>query len=60
MNKELIKKINEFAKKEKEVGLNSDEKKERDKLRKEYIKLFRKSFKKRLDNIEFKYIDGGE
>ena len=51
-NDKLIVRINELAKKAKTVGLTEDEIKERDKLRKEYIKNFREQFKTEiLDNI---------
>lgn len=51
---EKIKRINELAKKAKTVGLNDDEKKEQEILRKEYIALFRKNLKAQLDNVEIK------
>ncbi len=57
MNKELIDKINYLANKEKTEGLNPEEKKMQKELREEYIKLFKKSFRKRLENIDIEYID---
>ena len=48
-----IDRINELSKKSKTEGLTELEKKEQDKLRKEYIKSFRKNLKSQLDNIEF-------
>ena len=48
-----IDRINELSKKSKAEGLTELEKKEQDKLRKEYIKSFRKNLKSQLDNIEF-------
>ncbi len=57
MNEELLGKINALAKKKKTVGLTKEEEIEQKKLREEYLKLFRKSFKKRLENIDIEYID---
>lgn len=45
--------INALSKKSKTEGLTEIEKKEQDKLRKEYVKSFRKNLKSQLDNIEF-------
>ncbi len=60
-NDKLIVRINELAKKAKTVGLTEDEIKERDKLRKEYIKNFREQFKTEiLDNIYIVEKDGTE
>ncbi|MEA1974981.1 MAG: DUF896 domain-containing protein, partial [Bacillota bacterium] len=42
---------NELSRKSKKEKLNNNELEEQAKLRKEYIKSFRKSFKSRLDNI---------
>jgi uncharacterized protein YnzC (UPF0291/DUF896 family) len=52
LEKEKIDRINALAKKAKEEGLSQTEKKEQEKLRKEYLKNFRKSFRAQLDNIE--------
>ncbi len=57
MNKELIDKINALAKKKKKEGLTKDEQKLQKELREEYLKLFRKSFRERLENIDIDYID---
>ena len=57
MNKELINKINYYANKSKSTGLTKEEELDQQKLRKEYMKLFRKSFKERLDNIDIEYVD---
>lgn len=57
MNKELIDKINTLAQKQKTVGLTVEEVAEQKKLRDEYLKLFRESFKKRLDNLDIEYVD---
>ncbi len=51
LSKEKIDRINELSRKSKEEKLTSIELEEQAKLRKEYIKSFRKSFKSRLDNI---------
>lgn len=52
MDKKLIDKINYLAKKQREVGLTPKEAEEQKKCREEYLKEFRKNFKKMLDNIE--------
>nr|WP_317359683.1 DUF896 domain-containing protein [uncultured Tyzzerella sp.] len=58
-NDKLIIRINELANKAKKVGLTDDELKERDELRKEYIKNFRAQFKNEiLDNIYIVEEDG--
>ena len=49
---ELLNRINELANKSKTEELSSDEKIEQDKLRKEYIKNFRGSFKETLMNVK--------
>ncbi|RBP70079.1 uncharacterized protein YnzC (UPF0291/DUF896 family) [Alkalibaculum bacchi] len=53
ISEEKLDRINYLAKKKKETGLNLEEQKEQDALRKEYLENFRKSFRKQLDNIEF-------
>lgn len=58
-NDKLIIRINELANKAKTIGLTENEIKERDELRKEYIKNFRKKFKDEiLDNIYIVEEDG--
>lgn len=52
IDKDLIARINYLANKKKTVGLNDIEHKEQDKLRKEYIKLFRAGFKQKIENIK--------
>lgn len=52
IDKKLINRINELAKKSKTEGLTVEETKEREKLRKIYLKEFKKGFKQRLDCIE--------
>ena len=49
---ELLKRINELSKKHKASGLTIDETKEREVLRKTYLKGFKSNFKKQLDSIE--------
>ncbi len=59
MSENLIDRINELAKKAKSEGLNENEIKERDELRKKYIENFRKKFKSEiLDNIYIVEEDG--
>lgn len=48
----LIERINYLANKKKNEGLTEEETIEQDKLRKEYLKLFREGFKQRLDSIK--------
>ena len=48
---ELIKRINELAKKSKTEGLNEEEKKEQAELRQEYIKKFRQGMENTLSNV---------
>jgi len=50
--KEKLSRLNELAKKAKNEGLSTEETKERDLLREEYLKNFRKSFRQKLENIE--------
>lgn len=47
-----VKRINELAKKSKAEGLTGDEKLEQQKLREEYLEIFRANFKAQLENIE--------
>ena len=55
---ELIKRINQLAKKKKSEGLTEEEKKEQEILRKKYLEKFREGFKKRLENIDVETPDG--
>ncbi len=48
---ELIKRINELARKSREQGLDEEEKKEQDTLRKEYIRRFRQGMENTLSNV---------
>ena len=49
--KELIKRINELAKKSREEGLSDSEKEEQTALRKKYIMAFRQGLENTLDNV---------
>lgn len=53
-----IERINELAKKAKTEGLSEEEKKEQDKLRKEYIKGIRESLRANLNSISIVEKDG--
>ncbi|MBR5507432.1 MAG: DUF896 domain-containing protein [Clostridia bacterium] len=48
---ELIKRINELAKKSREEGLTDDEKTEQASLRREYIKKFRQGMENTLSSV---------
>lgn len=52
LEKELTQRINELSRKSKSEGLTEIEKKEQDKLRKEYVSRFRNSLKSHLDSIK--------
>ncbi|KAB3529025.1 DUF896 domain-containing protein [Alkaliphilus serpentinus] len=52
LTKEKLNRINELVKISKTRELTGEEKLEQKKLREEYIKNFRKSFKDQLDRIE--------
>lgn len=49
----IIARINELSRKQKTVGLTEEELAERDKLRKQYLAVFRQNFRQELDRIEF-------
>ena len=55
---ELVKRINELAKKKKTAGLTKEEAQEQIELRQQYLDKFREGFKKRLDNIDVETPDG--
>jgi len=57
LSKEKMARINELAKKSKSEGLSAEEKVEQKKLRDEYLSVFRKGFRKRLENLEIKYVE---
>lgn len=50
--KELIQKINELANKSKTVGLTEIEKEEQQRLRQEYLRVFRGNMKETLMNVK--------
>lgn len=52
VDSERLKRINELAKKAKEVGLTEEEKQEQKVLREAYLSAFRKNFKKQLSGIK--------
>jgi uncharacterized protein YnzC (UPF0291/DUF896 family) len=52
---ELIKRINELAHKSKTIGLTQEEKEEQQRLRQEYLKIFRGNMKNTL--MEVKVVD---
>jgi len=54
-----IKRINELAKKSREVGLTDEEKSEQQKLRRKYIDAVKLSLKANLDSIRFVEDMGG-
>lgn len=60
MTEELIKKINELAKKSKEEGLSDAEKEEQQKLRRQYIEAFRQGVKNTLNNVYIVDKNGNE
>ena len=55
---DVIKRINELAKKKKEQGLMPDEQAEQKELYKKYLSNFRQNFEKQLDNTDVEYPDG--
>ena len=52
MERIKIERINELAKKSRELGLTEKEKVEQKALREEYLAAIRKNFKSTLENIE--------
>ena len=58
ITKEQIDRINELARKAKTVGLTPDEKKEQQRLRKEFLAVFRMNLRAQLDNIDIEEEDG--
>lgn len=49
----IIARINELSRKNKATGLSDEEIKERDKLRQQYLTIFKSNFKQQLDTIKF-------
>lgn len=52
LEKRKLDRINELAKKKKEATLTSEEAAEQKKLRQEYLKAFRQSFKSQVENTK--------
>ena len=50
MSSDLVKRINELAHKAKTEGLTAEEAAERDRLRQEYLAMFRGNLRMQLDN----------
>jgi len=57
LSQEKLDRINFLANKKKVEGLTEAELSEQKTLREEYLKAFRSSFRKQLDNIEIVYKD---
>lgn len=55
---EILTRINELAKKAKTTGLTEEEKEEREQLRQEYLRNFRKKFRGQLEQIQILEPDG--
>lgn len=55
---QLIKRINELAKKKREEGLTVAEQKEQQELYKKYLSAIRGNFKAQLNNTDVEYPDG--
>jgi uncharacterized protein YnzC (UPF0291/DUF896 family) len=55
---ELIKRINELAKKKREEGLTPQEQAEQKELYKKYLAGIRSNFTQQLENTDVKYPDG--
>ncbi|QVK19081.1 DUF896 domain-containing protein [Mycoplasmatota bacterium] len=60
LSKEKMIRLKELANKAKKEGLTDNEKVEQKKLRDEYLTVFRKHFRKRLDNVVFVDEKGNE
>lgn len=50
---QLIARINELSRKHKTVGLSEAETAERDRLRQQYLQIFKSNFRQQLDQIEW-------
>lgn len=55
---DMIKRINELAKKKREHGLTEEEQAEQKELYKKYLKNFRNNMEKQLDNTDVEFPDG--
>lgn len=60
MTEQLIKRINELAKKSREAGITDEEKREQQELRAKYIESFRQGVKNTLENVYIVSEDGKE
>ena len=58
MQDDLLKRINELAKKKREQGLSKEEQEEQKALYAVYLKNFRDNFNKQLDSVSIKTPDG--
>lgn len=58
MQEDLLKRINELAKKKRETGLTREEQEEQKALYAVYLKNFRESFDRQLDSVSVKMPDG--
>ncbi len=58
MDEKMIGRINVLAQKSKRAGLTEEEKKEQDRLRREYIAAIRMNLRTQLDNIDVQEADG--
>lgn len=58
MDKQMLNRINELAKKKKTVGLTAEEQTEQKKLYKIYLGEIRQQFNATLDNVSVKEKDG--
>lgn len=58
MDKEMLSRINELAKKKREQGLSVDEQAEQKRLYAVYLKEIRSQFNSTLDNVSVKEKDG--
>ncbi|MBS4177009.1 DUF896 domain-containing protein [Lederbergia citrea] len=58
--KEKLARINELAKKAKELGLTQEEAKEQSSLRAEYLRTFRSSMKQTIENVRIYDSEGEE
>lgn len=59
-NNQLLKRINELARKAKESSLTEEEIAEKSKLRKEYLKNFREGFKSQIEMLQIYDKDNNE
>ena len=60
LSKKDIQRINELAKKKKQVGLTDEEKQEQAELRQKYLTDFRAGFKNHIENIKIVDEEGND